>query len=201
MDIYNNGSDVAIIILHEIYGINEHIKYICNYYAMQKYDVYCPDLFNGCSSYSYAENEVAYRYFNENVGFDAFFKINNMIDELKNKYRRIFLIGFSVGATIAWRCSQQGKCDGIIGYYGSRIRDYLSVTPLCPTLLLFASEDSFNVQDVVDKLTKKEMVSAQIFDGNHGFADRYGENYNENSKLKAFERVKIFIKSIENSSE
>ncbi|MGE4213816.1 MAG: dienelactone hydrolase family protein [Anaerotignaceae bacterium] len=201
MDIYKNGSSVAIIILHEIYGINQHIKYICDYYATQKYDVYCPNLFDANVSFKYTESEVAYSNFKENVGFHAFHNINELIHELKNQYRKIFLIGFSVGATIAWRCSEHGKCDGVVGYYGSRIRNYTSVMPSCPTLLLFASQDSFDVNDVIDKLIKKENVSAQTLDGNHGFADKYGGNYNENSKIKAFEMAKTFIQSIEKSSE
>jgi len=196
VDIYKNGSDIAIIILHEIYGINEHINDVCDFYVMKKYDVYCPKLFEHDIPFSYVENEVAYQNFTENVGFDAFHKINKLIDELKNQYRKVFLIGFSVGATLAWRCSQQGKCDGVIGYYGSRIRDYVSVKPACPTLLLFAGQDSFNVYEVVDTISTKKMVSAQILEGKHGFADKYGENYNENSKLKAVEIVETFIKNI-----
>lgn len=197
MDIYKNNSDIAIIILHEIYGINQHIKGVCKYYSEQKYDVFCPDLYKGNGSFKYIENEVAYGYFNENVGFQVFQKINELIDELKNQYRKVLIIGFSVGATIAWRCSESGKCDGVICYYGSRIRDYISVTPLCPMLLIFASKDSFDVCDVVNKLSKKENVSANVFDGNHGFADKYEENYNECSNLKASEMVITFVQSIE----
>lgn len=198
MKIYKNNSDVAIIILHEIYGINQHIKDICKHYSSQKYDVYCPNLYMDNASFEYIENEVAYRNFNENVGFETFKKINELIDKLKNRYRKIFIIGFSVGATIAWRCSESGKCDGVIAYYGSRIRDYLSVVPLCPTLLLFASQDSFDVSEVVNKLNEKENVLAKVLEANHGFTDKYGGNYNESSNLKALEMAKTFVQHIEN---
>ena len=199
MDIYKIESDIAIIILHEIYGINPHIKDICNYYSALKYDVYCPNLYNNNVFYRYIEYEIAYGNFNENVGFEVFEKINDLIDELKNQYRKILLIGFSIGATIAWRCSESGKCDGVIGYYGSRIRDYISVTPLCTTLLLFSSQDSFDVCAVVNKINKKENVLAKVLDGNHGFSDRYGGNYNEISSLKALEMTKEVIQHIEKS--
>ncbi|MDD3570776.1 MAG: dienelactone hydrolase family protein [Lachnospiraceae bacterium] len=193
MDIYKNDSDIAIIILHEIYGINQHIKDVCKYYSEQKYDVYCPDLYNGNFSYGYIEKESAYLNFNENVGFRAFHKINLLINEVKNQYRKIFIIGFSVGATIAWLCAESGICDGVICYYGSRIRDYVSITPLCPTLLLFASKDSFDVCGVVRDLNKKTNVFTKIFDDSHGFADKYGGNYSESSSVKAFEMAKKFI--------
>ena len=196
MDIFRNDSDIAIIILHEIYGINQHIKDVCKYYSEQKYDVYCPNLYNDNFSYGYVEQESAYLNFNENVGFEAYHKINLLTNEIKNQYRKIFIIGFSVGATIAWRCAESGKCDGIIGYYGSRIRDYISITPLCPTLLLFASKDSFDACGLARKLNMKRNVLTKVFDGNHGFADKYGENFSESSKVKALEMTKEFIECI-----
>ncbi|MGV8905417.1 MAG: dienelactone hydrolase family protein [Acetobacterium sp.] len=41
--ILKSGSDSAIIILHEIYGINPHIASVCNTYFSKGYDVYCPN--------------------------------------------------------------------------------------------------------------------------------------------------------------
>jgi len=33
----------AIIVLHEIYGINSHIKRVCRHYLAAGYDVLCPN--------------------------------------------------------------------------------------------------------------------------------------------------------------
>ncbi|MDI5811330.1 DUF535 family protein, partial [Salmonella enterica subsp. enterica serovar Anatum] len=42
----------------------------------------------------------------------------------------------SVGATLAWLSAASGLCDGVVCYYGSRIRQYLHLAPLCPTLVI-----------------------------------------------------------------
>lgn len=136
-----NGSDTAVVILHEIYGINAHIKKVCREYSAEGYDVYCTNLLKRKTPFPYSQQEDAYRSFIRNIGFDAYLKVNQFLEELRPNYKALILIGFSVGATIAWRCSESGLCDGIIGYYGSRIRDYLSVVPKCKTLLIFAEDE------------------------------------------------------------
>ncbi|SET52294.1 Dienelactone hydrolase family protein [Enterococcus malodoratus] len=43
------GSENAVIILHEIYGLNQFILDVCNQYSEKGYDVFCPDLLgNNC---------------------------------------------------------------------------------------------------------------------------------------------------------
>lgn len=48
-----NGSETVIIVLHEIYGVNQHIKLICGHFSLKGYDVMCPNLININTSFSY----------------------------------------------------------------------------------------------------------------------------------------------------
>jgi len=69
--------------------------------------------------------------------------------------------------------------DGVVGYYGSRIRDYIDVTAKCPVTLFFAAEEkSFDVETLVKSLNKTN-VDAQILEGGHGFSDPFNRNYCE----------------------
>lgn len=174
---YINGNCTAIIILHEIYGVNDFIHNIEQQYHLEGYDVFCPNLFKSDVIFSYANSEEAYYAFMEKIGFDAFKKVNNMVNELKLIYQTVCVIGFSVGATLAWRCSENESCDGVICCYGSRIRDYLTVNPKCPVLLAFAKYDSFDVPVVVSQLQDKEQLKIEILDAKHGFIDMFSENY------------------------
>jgi dienelactone hydrolase len=103
--------------------------------------------------------------------------------------------GFSVGATISWLCSSEKKLyDGIIGFYGSRIRNYVDDGPICPSLLIYGSEEkSFNLKELTDVLGKKDMVEVKIFEGNQGFSDSYSKNYHEKSASQAFNKMVEFI--------
>ncbi|MEL7568217.1 MAG: dienelactone hydrolase family protein [Dehalobacterium sp.] len=37
------GKESAVIVLHEIYGINPHIRYVCQQYEAVGYDIICPN--------------------------------------------------------------------------------------------------------------------------------------------------------------
>ena len=192
-----SNSDSVIIVLHEIYGINQHINKVCEYYETAGFDIICPNLLNLNESFDYTLEEEAYKYFIQNIGFElASQRVKSLVEQVRPKYKQVFILGFSIGATIAWLCSNSDiKCDGIIGYYGSRISDYPYITPKCKTLLIFASrEKSFKVNDLICNLNKKTNVSAHIIYGNHGFSDPFSKDYCDKSFLDAEKLAKDFFK-------
>lgn len=140
----------------------------------QNFDVICPNLLDKIIPYDYSQEETAYHNFIENVGFTSAAKtIQNLIVELKDDYNKIFIVGFSVGATVAWLCSELEYLDGIVGYYGSRIRNYIDIQPKCPTMLFFPEEEpSFSVNELVTTLNNKN-IDVHKCNGKHGFSDSY----------------------------
>ena len=104
-----------------------------------------------------------------------------------------------MGATIAWLCSgERNICSGIIGYYGSRIRDYMNITPKCPTLLIFPTEEnSFNVEELVVSLERRN-INVYMLNGKHGFSNPFSKSYCAESFEKAEKLVDNFIKEINN---
>ncbi|AEY64542.1 dienelactone hydrolase family protein [Clostridium sp. BNL1100] len=193
LSIINNSKDL-IILIHEIYGVNRFITDTANRFALYGCDVVCPDLCGLGHPFDYSEQEAAYRYFSDNIGFCKGTDIViNLAKQLESSYNRIFLIGFSIGATTAWLCSESGLFSGVICCYGSRIRDYTGISPSCPALLLFPShEKAFNVRDFVSSI-KKPGVKVHTLEGNHGFADSYSMEYHKDSARKAFDLIKGFI--------
>lgn len=167
-----------IIVLHEIYGINNFIKGICKNFMNAGFDVICPDLI-GRPPFLYEQEEEAYEYFTRHIGFDVYKKISQEVNQLKAKYEKVFIVGFSVGATLAWRCSENPLCDGIIGCYGSRIRDYSNVNPVCSTFLLFAKEMSYDVDLLVSQLGAKTQLKSLKFEVRHGFMDPFSKCFDQ----------------------
>jgi len=196
-----DNSDSVIIVLHEIYGINQHIQMVCEKFSMNGYDIICPDLIGLNQPFDYDLQERAYKHFMDNIGFDSAVKqVKQVIIQAKKQYRHIYLLGYSIGATIAWLCSgEENMCDGIIGYYGSRIRDYKNITPKCPVLLIFPTEEnSFNVQELVNSLEKWN-INVYTLNGKHGFSNPFSKNYCIQSYEKAEKLVDNFLKKINNS--
>lgn len=188
----DNVNKQAVIILHEIYGINEFVKRQCRKYQNAGFDVFCPNML-GRPPFSYEESQKAYDYFMKQVGFDVYHEINHLIHQLKETYGKVILIGFSIGATVAWRCCENILCDGIVACYGSRIRDYTNLTPVCPTLLLFATEDSFKVDAVIGQLQKKGELEILRFDAGHGFMDSFSRSFNLEASKSAETSVSRFL--------
>ncbi|WML32599.1 dienelactone hydrolase family protein [Clostridium sp. OS1-26] len=196
-----NNSDSVIIVLHEIYGINQHIQRVCERFSMDGYDIICPNLINLIQPFNYDLQEEAYQYFMNNIGFEsAVDQVKQLIIQVKKQYKYIYLLGYSIGATIAWLCSdEENMCSGIMGYYGSRIRDYMNITPKCPVLLIFPTEEnSFNVQELVDSL-KKRNINVHILGGKHGFSDPFSKNYRGQSSQKSERLIDNFLKKINHS--
>ncbi|WP_342416481.1 dienelactone hydrolase family protein [Paenibacillus sp. FSL R10-2782] len=187
-------SDTVIVVLHEIYGINQHIQNICRLLSDQGYDVICPNLLGRETPFDYSQEETAYRNFMENVGFThASYQIESLLSSIRDRYKKVFIVGFSIGATIAWLCSEEKYVDGIVGYYGSRIRNYLEITPQCPTLLFFPQEEpSFNVDELIIALDNSN-IRVHKCNGQHGFSDPYSPRYNVHSAQKSFSEMVDFF--------
>lgn len=193
----NNGSDTVIIVIHEIYGINQHMQEMCHSLSDQGFDVICPNLIEQAIAFDYSQEQIAYDYFMKNIGFaSASSKIKNLLLDIRSEYQKVFLVGFSVGATIAWILSEDKHIDGVVGYYGSRIRNYVELVPQCPALLFFAEEEpSFNVDELLLSLTNKN-TKAIKFNGKHGFSNPYSLHYNERSAQDAFNEMTLFFGSL-----
>lgn len=187
-----SDNKIAIIILHEIYGINCFIEEMCTEYNMQGFDVFCPNMIQR-ENFLYSEAEEAYQYFRNNIGFEFYKEVEDIISKLKLTYKKVFVIGFSVGATIAWRCCEHTDCDGIVCCYGSRIRDYMSLQPSCPVLLLFAAHDSFDVECVGKRLAPKIKVDLHILQANHGFMDHYSNFFDGEQARRSNVYIKQFL--------
>ena len=190
------GKESAIIVLHEIYGINPHIKWMCKHYLAADYDILCPDFVKSRDYFDYSREGEAYQYFVKHIGFPSMVhEVKTILMKARTDYKNVFLLGFSVGATAAWICSEtENAADGVICYYGSRIRDYLNITPKCPILLIFAKEEkSFNVLELACVIGQKQFVNVHVLNGKHGFGDPFSKQFNEQSQQIAQNLVDEFL--------
>ncbi|WP_042349278.1 dienelactone hydrolase family protein [Bacillus massiliigorillae] len=190
----HNQSEILVIVIHEIYGLNQHMQDVCNVFAENGFDVLCPNLLHREEPFSHDEEEIAYNYFMRNIGFmNATNKVKELVKEMNTQYRAVILIGFSIGATIAWLSSEEEGVNGVVGFYGSRIRDYLHITPQCPILLFFPKkEPSFQVEALLSKLIQKN-IECVMLEGLHGCLNPYAPKYDEQSAQMAFRKVTNFL--------
>jgi hypothetical protein len=91
-------------------------------------------------------------------------------------------IAFSAGASAAWRAqllTANKHLKKVVGFYPSKIRDFLTLDAIIPCEFIFAqSESHFNVDEVIEKLQLKPQVSCEKSDYLHGFMNPHSLHYN-----------------------
>ena len=114
-------------------------------------------------------------------GVDAYYqKVFELLSNLTdNELSHSTLIGFSAGCTVAWCVSEKLKhIRSCIGFYGSQIRHYTHIQPLTSFhLCLPKQEDSFDIDDIIIPLHKKQNVNIVNTPFKHGFMNRYSNNF------------------------
>src|SRR6476661_2581040 len=106
-----------IFILHEIYGVNDFIKKQAETYSNASTTVECISLYSENTVFTYEQEQESYKFFINEVGFDApLKKLSEKLLEARTQYNEVLLIGFSVGATLAWRLSTL-PLQGIVCVY------------------------------------------------------------------------------------
>lgn len=185
----------VVLLLHEIYGLNEHMDFLKRLLERHRWEAVVPDLLEGRGPFPYEREEEAYRHFTERIGFPAAAdRAVSVLTDLRRRYDRVCVLGYSAGATVAWICGATGLCDGVVGFYGSQIRNHTSLYPRCPTLLFFPErERSFDVDALIGLLHRRDRLRIEKMAGRHGFADPFSDRYDRRSSLRATRCLLSFL--------
>lgn len=160
------------------------------------FDIYIPAQFPHHTPFRYEQQEEAYRHFSANVGFDPAV-VTTLLHDLRTQYETLIVVGYSVGATLAWLSAASGLCDGVICYYGSRIRQYLHLAPLCPALVIIARyEPAFDPFAMRQALEKRPWVRCKMYDARHGFCDADSATFDAALSHQVMDDVSAFIRDI-----
>src|SRR5215831_16678833 len=146
-----SGSGPGLILLHEIFGLNRHIRGLADMYAEEGYVVLAPDLFWRIQpgvELGYSENDrgiaAGYR---ERLDVDrAILDIRDTLTALRENRAcrgKVATIGFCLGGKLACLAAARLPIDAAVGYYpvglDKNLKDIKSLA--CPVALHFASED------------------------------------------------------------
>ena len=174
----------TVIILHEVYGITENLRKLSLELEMNGYNVVLPSLY--LDDYEGTSEEYSYKKFFSEVGID---KGLNLLDKIieENVDSNIIIIGFSIGATLAWLKSTDKRVKMIIGFYGSRIRNYKNIITVVPVRLFFCNEKDFDVNSLIRELEDKKDIKIGRIPGEHGFYSR--EEYESDMIKKTNRRI------------
>ncbi len=190
----------AVVVIQEIFGVNHHIRAVCDRIAGNGYVAIAPSIFdriepNFQSGYSPDEVAVA-RKFVANPDWAAMLlDTQAAIDAVKN-VGPVGIVGFCLGGSVAYAAAT--KLTGLsaaIGYYGGAIVRFADDKPKVPTQLHFGEKDAgIPLADVETIRAKRPEVEIHIYPGaQHGFNCEERASYDKASADIARQRSVAFL--------
>lgn len=195
------GPFPGIVVIHEIYGLNDNIRDISRRLAEQGYAVLAVDLFGG------RNRTVCMFRFMAGIMLNAL--EHGGIHDLKAALTcfaqqpgvdadRVGAIGFCMGGSfaIAWSATDD-RLKAIAPYYGMNPRPAEAVARLCPVVGSYPENDfTANAGKKLDvELDRYEIPhDIKVYPGaKHSFANEQGPNYDVAASQDAWQRVLSFF--------
>ena len=192
----------ALVVIQEIFGVNRHIRNVCDRFAAQGYVAVAPSIFdrlepNFQSGYSPDEIAVA-RKFVANPDWPAMLMDTQAAIDSVAAIGPIGIVGYCLGVSIAFAAAT--KLVGLsaaVGYYGGGVVRFADDMPRVPTQLHFGENDSgIPLADVETIRAKRPEVEVFIYPGaQHGFACDERASFHAESSALASERTLAFFAS------
>ena len=191
----------AIVVIQEIFGVNHHIRSVCDRVAAAGYVAIAPSIFDRIEpnfQCGYSPDEVTNaRKFVANPDWGAMMKdVQAAIDDAK-KSGPTAIIGYCLGGSIAFLAAARlTGLSAAIGYYGGQIAKNVDEKPKVPTQLHFGEKDASIPMTDVELIKQKRGGDCEIFvypGAQHGFFCDERGSYDEASAKAAWQRSLAFL--------
>lgn len=199
-----SGQGPGLVMLQEIFGVNQHMRNVADHYAEEGYVVLVPDLFwrfeHGIElGYGADEFDTAFDYFQHfdvDAGIQDIAQTIATLENLPECDGKIGVIGFCLGGTLSFLTAARCNVACAVSYYGAGLQAYLdeSVNVTCPTAFHCAEKDKYfppeAVQELRDKFENRNDVSVYLYpDADHAFNRPEGHSYDKLAAQNAHSRT------------
>ncbi len=186
----------GLIVIQEIFGLNGHIRAVCDGFAEGGFRVVSPALFDR------VERGVELGYAPEDLKRGAelaaqvgYFEAP-MLDvraclEAFPVEMPVSLVGYCWGGTLAWLSAQLlPRLKACVGYYGGHIAALLEKPPLVPVMLHFAKHDQ-HIAIEGTRAIQQTYPQVQVFEyeAGHGFNCDQRADYDAQAAVLARRRT------------
>jgi carboxymethylenebutenolidase len=168
-----NARRGGLVVIQEIFGVNQHIRAVADRFAADGYEVLAPAFFERAKS----DFQVGYDAFGvgrgralmEQTPWDqAQGDLQAAIDALQGP---VFAVGYCWGGSAAWLAAC--RCEGLFAascYYGRQILPMKDETPRCPVILHYGKTDHSIPLEEVERVREAHPdIPLHLYDAGHGF--------------------------------
>ncbi|TFW16117.1 dienelactone hydrolase family protein [Duganella callida] len=203
------GKGPGLVLLQEIFGVNQHIRNVADQYAADGYVVLAPDLFwRHGARIELGYDDAGWKRAVELMQATDFAKAQTDIAATLKVLRgldatagaKIASLGYCFGGRLSYHTAANGLVDAAVAYYGGGIQNALDRAPeiKVPLLMHFGSADSHIPMDAVKSIAERfednEQVEIHIYEGaEHGFNCNHRSSYQQRGAAEAHGHTLVFL--------
>jgi carboxymethylenebutenolidase len=192
--------EAAVILIHEWWGINDHIRDLAGRYAKEGYLCVAPDLYRGRVAADTAEASALMQALEIDDGLET---IREAIDAAAETYsvKQFAITGYCMGGTFALRAACEiPELKAAAPFYGDIPEESVLAKLKAPTLFIAGTRDAWINPEKVNTLKEiaakyKLPVEVVSYDADHAFFnDTRPQVYNAEAAADAWRRVLEFFR-------
>ncbi len=189
----------GIVVAQEIFGVNSHIRNVCDRLAAAGYVAVAPALFDRFvrdfeSGYSPDEVAHARKYLGNIDWGKMLLDIEAGVKDVQAA-GPVGVVGFCMGGSVAFLAATRlPGLSAAVAFYGGQIVKYADEKPKCPVQMHFGDQDaSIPTSDVEIIKKKRPDTEIHVYSAGHGFnCDERGSFHDASAKL-AWQRTLDFL--------
>ena len=199
----------AVVVLHEVFGVNSDIREHCNELAQQGFLAVAPDLFwriepgvdlSVMSQPDWDHAMHLYGVFDRDAGTRDIKDTIDFVAKLADCNGKIALLGYCLGGLMTFLTVEQRDVDAAVAFHGAETEKYLGDADRLnsPLLMHLAEEDEFMPKAAQEQikaaLADKPNVTIYSYAGQaHAFSRHHGAHYNAEAASLANRRTSQFL--------
>ena len=198
----------GIVLIQEIWGVNQHIRDVSDQYAMDGFTVFAPDVFwrqqpRVDLAYNEVDNPKAFALMGALDRPNAVKDLASTAAVLRAhsaSVGKIASVGFCMGGALSYLCAASGSVDAAVCYYGGGIHTMLDRAQdiKVPVLMHFAEKDGHISMAAVESIQVafkgRDEVRIDVYPGvDHGFNCWGRAMYNQKAAALARGRSLEFL--------
>jgi len=191
----------GLVVVQEIFGVNSHIRSVADGYASDGFLAVAPAIFDRVErgvelGYDGADYQKAMSFIPKLDPEKALVDIAAAMEFAAGQTgKKVGVIGYCFGGTLAWVTAARFHPAAAVGYYGGRIGNYASEKLTAPVMLHFGKKDAHIPADEVAKVhAAHPEVEIYWYDAGHGFNCDARASFEPASAREARERSLNFLK-------
>jgi carboxymethylenebutenolidase len=190
----------AIVVAQEIFGVNSHIRSVCDGFAADGYVAIAPALFDRYEpgiDIGYTPADIAKgRELKGRAALDSALRDIAAARDAVGGASKVAVIGYCWGGYIAWMTAS--RLPGFacaVAYYGGGILEAAAERPRCPVMAHFGERDGgIPVAGVRELMSKHPDAQIFIYAADHGFNCDQRAAYDPAAAKLARERTVDFLR-------